>query len=86
MAHVKAVGSKARQGAIVSGKRLGVKAYGGEKVKAGAIIIRQRGTKMYPGLNVKMGRDHTLYAIKEGIVQFRGMTGYKKNHKRVDVI
>ncbi|KAG4306239.1 hypothetical protein PORY_000227 [Pneumocystis oryctolagi] len=52
------------------GKRLGVKKFGNEKVKAGNIIVRQRGTKFYPGENVGIGRDHTLYALEPGFVQF----------------
>ena len=71
MAHKKAGGSKARQGGQVAGKRLGVKIYGGEKVFPGAIIVRQRGTRFHPGKGVKMGRDHTLFAISEGVVQNR---------------
>jgi len=52
-------------------KYLGVKLYAGQKVKPGMIIIRQRGTKFFPGKNVKKGKDHTLYAIKEGVVRFQ---------------
>lgn len=52
-------------------KYLGVKLYAGQKVKPGMIIIRQRGTKFFPGENVKQGKDHTLYAIKEGVVRFQ---------------
>lgn len=70
MAHKKAGGST-RNGRDSESKRLGVKRYGGELVKAGNIIIRQRGTKVHPGLNVGMGRDHTLFAKADGYVRFR---------------
>lgn len=69
MAHKKAGGSTAL-GRDSAGQRLGVKAADGQKVKSGAIIIRQRGTKFHPGLNVRRGNDDTLYAVKEGIVSF----------------
>ncbi len=69
MAHKKAGGSS-RNGRDTAGRRLGVKKYGGEAVLAGNIIIRQRGTKVHPGENVGMGRDHTLFALKEGAVKF----------------
>lgn len=69
MAHKKAGGST-RNGRDSESKRLGVKRYGGELVKSGAIIIRQRGTKVHPGVNVGCGRDHTLYAKAHGHVQF----------------
>jgi len=85
MAHVKAVGSKARQGINTAGKRLGLKVNAGQKVKSGTIIVRQRGTKFHPGKNVKMGKDFTIYAIKEGVVSFRRMTGYKRNQKVINV-
>jgi large subunit ribosomal protein L27 len=69
MAHKKAGGST-RNGRDSNPKFLGVKTYGGEKVLAGNIIIRQRGTKVHPGVNVGMGRDHTLFALTEGTVVF----------------
>ena len=69
MAHKKAGGST-RNGRDSESKRLGVKCFGGEAVKAGNIIIRQRGTKYYPGANVGMGKDHTLFALTEGRVSF----------------
>ena len=69
MAHKKAGGSS-RNGRDSQSKRLGVKAYGGEKVNAGQILVRQRGTRVHPGVNVGMGRDHTLYARVDGQVQF----------------
>jgi large subunit ribosomal protein L27 len=69
MAHKKSGGSS-RNGRDSAGRRLGVKKFGGEAVAAGNIIIRQRGTKFYPGDNVGMGRDHTLFALEEGAVKF----------------
>jgi large subunit ribosomal protein L27 len=69
MAHKKAGGSS-RNGRDSQAKRLGVKAYGGEQVNAGQILVRQRGTQVHPGTNVGMGRDHTLFARSAGKVQF----------------
>ncbi|MCQ8241265.1 50S ribosomal protein L27 [Rhizosaccharibacter radicis] len=69
MAHKKAGGSS-RNGRDTAGRRLGVKKFGGEKVIAGNIIIRQRGTKMKPGRNVGLGRDHTIFALIDGAVKF----------------
>jgi len=69
MAHKKAGGSS-RNGRDTAGRRLGVKAFGGEAVIAGNIICRQRGTKWHPGRNVGMGKDHTLFALIDGRVQF----------------
>ena len=69
MAHKKAGGSS-RNGRDTEGRRLGVKKYGGEKVIAGNIIIRQRGTKVKPGVNVGLGRDHTIFALVDGHVKF----------------
>lgn len=69
MAHKKAGGSS-NNGRDSIGRRLGVKKYGGELVIPGNIIVRQRGTKFYPGANVGMGKDHTLFALVEGNVQF----------------
>ena len=77
MAHKKAGGSS-RNGRDSAGRRLGVKKFGGEEVLAGNIIVRQRGTKYYPGTNVGMGKDHTLFALTEGRVAFRdGKLGRK---------
>jgi large subunit ribosomal protein L27 len=76
MAHKKAGGSS-RNGRDSESKRLGVKRYGGEKVIAGNILIRQRGTQFHPGLNVGMGKDHTLFAKTDGIIKFE-----KKGPKR----
>ena len=70
MAHKKAGGSS-RNGRDSAGKRLGVKCFGGENVLAGNIIVRQRGTEFYPGTNVGMGVDHTLFAKEPGTVKFR---------------
>lgn len=70
MAHKKAGGSS-RNGRDSESKRLGVKKFGGEAVRAGNIIIRQRGTKWHPGENVGMGKDHTLFALVNGVVSFR---------------
>ena len=69
MAHKKAGGSS-RNGRDSAGRRLGVKKYGGELVIPGNIVVRQRGTKFWPGQNVGMGKDHTLFATLEGNVQF----------------
>jgi large subunit ribosomal protein L27 len=69
MAHKKSGGSS-RNGRDSAGRRLGVKKFGGEAVDAGNIIVRQRGTKFFPGDNVGMGRDHTLFATAEGAVKF----------------
>lgn len=69
MAHKKAGGST-RNGRDSHSKRLGVKKYGGERVLAGNILVRQRGTKFHPGANVGCGRDHTLFATAAGVVQF----------------
>jgi large subunit ribosomal protein L27 len=76
MAHKKAGGSS-RNGRDSHSKRLGVKAYGGETITAGAIIIRQRGTQVHPGVNVGMGKDHTLFALVAGKVEFN-MKGAEK--------
>ncbi len=70
MAHKKAGGSS-RNGRDSAGKRLGVKVFGGQKVVAGNIIVRQRGTKYHPGTNVGIGRDHTLFSLTDGVVKFR---------------
>jgi len=77
MAHKKAGGSS-RNGRDSAGRRLGVKKFGGERVAAGNIIVRQRGTKYYPGVNVGIGKDHTLFALTDGQVGFRdGKLGRK---------
>jgi large subunit ribosomal protein L27 len=69
MAHKKAGGSS-RNGRDSNSKRLGVKAYGGEVISAGSIIVRQRGTQVHPGVNVGIGKDHTLFAMVAGTVEF----------------
>jgi large subunit ribosomal protein L27 len=77
MAHKKAGGSS-RNGRDTAGRRLGVKRFGGEHVIPGNILVRQRGTKFYPGTNVGMGKDHTLFALTDGIVRFhKGKLGRK---------
>ena len=70
MAHKKGVGSS-KNGRESESKRLGVKIYGGQSAKAGNIIVRQRGTSHYPGKNVGMGKDHTLFALVDGVVTFK---------------
>ena len=80
MAHKKAGGSS-RNGRDSAGRRLGVKCFGGEQVIPGNIIVRQRGTKYYPGANVGIGKDHTLFALTAGTVAFRdGKLGRKYVH------
>ena len=69
MAHKKGVGSS-RNGRDSNAKRLGIKRYGGEQVRAGGIIVRQRGTRFHPGRNVGRGGDDTLFALRDGIVRF----------------
>ncbi|HEX9585892.1 MAG TPA: 50S ribosomal protein L27 [Gammaproteobacteria bacterium] len=83
MAHKKAGGSS-KNGRDSQSKRLGVKRFGGEAVKAGHIIVRQRGTRFHPGVNVGLGRDHTLFATANGRVSF-DVKG-PKNRKVVSVI
>ena len=70
MAHKKGAGSS-RNGRDSESKRLGVKLYGGQVAKAGNIIVRQRGTRHYPGENVGIGKDHTLFALIDGVIEFR---------------
>jgi large subunit ribosomal protein L27 len=83
MAHKKGVGSS-RNGRDSAGQRLGVKRFGGQIVRAGSILVRQRGTKIHPGLNVGKGSDDTLYAKIDGIVKFEnGKNG--RNRTRVSV-
>ena len=82
MAHKKAGGST-RNGRDSRSQRLGVKKFGGEIVVAGNIIVRQRGTKFHPGENVGRGGDDTLFALADGVVQFRYL---KKNRKCIDVL
>jgi large subunit ribosomal protein L27 len=82
MAHKKGVGSS-RNGRDSRSKRLGVKRFGGQHVTAGSIIVRQRGTAVHPGENVGMGRDHTLFALIDGMVDFHR---FGKDRKRVSVL
>ncbi|MBM3948498.1 MAG: 50S ribosomal protein L27 [SAR202 cluster bacterium] len=81
MAHKKGAGST-RNGRDSSGKRLGVKRYDTQTIRAGTIIVRQRGTKIQPGTNVGMGRDYTLYALVDGKVKFEHAT---RERRRVSV-
>jgi len=81
VAHKKAGGSS-RNGRDSAGRRLGVKRFGGQEVRAGSILVRQRGTKISPGENVGLGRDHTIFAKIDGVVQFESKG---KDKKRVSV-
>ena len=83
MAHKKAGGSS-RNGRDSESQRLGVKRFGGELVKAGNIIVRQRGTEFHPGTNVGLGKDHTLFALIEGQVQF-AIKG-ERNRRTVSIV
>ena len=83
VAHKKAGGST-RNARDSAGRRLGVKKYGGQSVIPGNIIIRQRGTKFYPGRNVSIGKDHTIFALEEGIVSFEKKSG-SKSYVNVDL-
>ena len=83
MAHKKAGGSS-RNGRDSESKRLGVKSYGGQTISAGSFIVRQRGTPFHPGTNVGIGKDHTLYALVDGKVEFR--TQGKEKRKVVSVV
>jgi large subunit ribosomal protein L27 len=82
MAHKKAGGSS-RNGRDSQSQRLGVKRYGGQEVLAGNILVRQRGTVFHPGINVGVGRDHTLFALVDGVVRFRNT---RKDRKCIDVM
>lgn len=83
MAHKKAGGSS-RNGRDSNPKMLGMKVYGGEAIRAGGIIMRQRGTRLHPGSNVGMGKDHTLYALVDGTVSFT--TKGERQHKYANVV
>lgn len=83
MAHKKAGGST-KNGRDSESKRLGVKVFGGQEINAGSIIVRQRGTKFHAGNNVGMGKDHTLFATAEGVVQF--VTKGPHNRKYAEVV
>tara|TARA_Y100001968_G_scaffold116152_1_gene105514 strand:+ start:475 stop:741 length:267 start_codon:yes stop_codon:yes gene_type:complete len=84
MAHKKGTGST-RNGRDSNSKRLGVKAYGGEKVTAGSILIRQRGTAILPGINVGRGKDDTLFALTDGSVKFESIRRGLRNRKRINI-
>ena len=84
MSHKKGTGST-RNGRDSNSKRLGVKAYGGETVTAGSILIRQRGTSVIPGINVGRGKDDTLYALIDGEVKFESIRRGLRNRKRIKV-
>ena len=84
MAHKKGTGST-RNGRDSNSKRLGVKAYGGEKVTAGSILIRQRGTSILPGINVGRGKDDTLFALTDGSVNFESIRRGLRNRKRINI-
>ena len=87
MAHKKGMGST-RNGRDSESKRLGVKLYGGQKVIAGNIIVRQRGTKFLPGKNVKRAGDDTLFALKEGLVHFvtKRKKGFNNSQRKIKVV
>lgn len=76
MAHKKGVGSS-KNGRESQSKRLGIKIFGGQQAIAGNILVRQRGTQHHPGLNVGLGKDHTLFALTDGVVEFRKRQGNK---------
>ncbi|MFM7394501.1 MAG: 50S ribosomal protein L27 [Cyanobium sp.] len=84
MAHKKGTGST-RNGRDSNSKRLGVKAYGGESVSAGSILIRQRGTSVLPGINVGRGSDDTLFALVDGVVSFDSIKRDLRNRKRINI-
>ena len=84
MAHKKGTGST-RNGRDSNSKRLGVKAYGGEAVSAGSILIRQRGTSILPGINVGKGKDDTLFALTDGVVKFDSIKRSLRNRKRINI-
>ena len=83
MAHKKAAGAKAKQGGNVAGKRLGIKVYGGDVVKPGQIIVRQRGQTYLPGHNVGIGKDYIIFLKIDGIVAFVNTIRIRK---RIDVV
>ncbi len=85
MAKVKGAGSVVIS-TNVPGKRLGVKKFAGELAKNGNIIVKQKGSVYHPGKNTRMGRDFSIYAISDGHVHFRRMTGHKRNRYYVDIL
>jgi large subunit ribosomal protein L27 len=82
MAHKKGVGSS-RNGRDSNGQRLGVKRFSGQRVTAGSIIVRQKGTRIYPGDNVQMGKDNTLFATADGVVEFARVG---RDRKKVSIV
>ena len=84
MAHKKAGGSS-KNGRDSNSKRLGVKRFGGQLVKAGEILIRQRGTSVLPGINVGRGKDDTLFALTDGSVHFESIRRGLRNRKRINI-
>ena len=80
--------AKARLNRGARPKYLGVKLYGGQKVKPGQVIVRQRGTKIFPGQNVKMGRQNTLYALKSGIIEFvtKRIRGFDNSQRKAKIV
>jgi len=85
MAHKKAGGSS-RNGRDSEAKRLGVKVYGGEAIRAGGIIVRQRGTRLHPGVNVGIGKDHTLFAKADGTVKFEVKGAARRRMVRIEPV
>ena len=85
MAHKKGQGST-QNNRDSAGRRLGVKKFGGEKVIPGNIIIRQRGTKVHKGLGVGIGKDHTIFALIEGVVQFKNIDKFRKKVSVIPII
>ncbi len=85
MSKVAAAGSVATTMNVV-GKRLGVKKYAGQSVINGNILVKQRGTVFHAGIGTKLSRDHSIYAVTDGVVRFRRMTGHKRNKYYVDVV
>ncbi|MDP2920088.1 MAG: 50S ribosomal protein L27 [Dehalococcoidia bacterium] len=81
MAHKKGAG-KSKNGRDSQGQRLGVKRYAGQTVRAGTILVRQRGTRIRPGVNVGLGKDYTLFALTDGVVDYKP---YSKNQRKVSV-
>ncbi len=79
----KKAGGSTKNGRDSGGQRLGIKKFGSERVHPGMIIVRQRGTEFYPGNNVKMGRDHTIYSVIDGLVKFERFT---KEKSRISVV
>ena len=81
----KKAGGSSRNGRDSAGRRLGVKRYGGQQVMPGNIIVRQRGTKIHPGINVGKGKDDTLFALTDGSVHFESIRRGLRNRKRINI-